>query len=341
MAVSPSNLRKKVELAFREYRAILILTGGLTATERKGLDAFLSALPTIPRQQLQTEQSKIQAELNYWRRYLGAKRRLKDYELILGHKSDRPGQVVYVPKYLMQSFFEHYDRIMSIFPSLPLHARIAVDIEGVLTHQHREIGWTLLEAKLFEDLAMLWNESLDAERRLDGSKTAAKRHEALLRATTRAVFHLIEGYVNGVAVDIILLRKGELSDEQRATLLDDKARRLSLRQKLLQFPKIAAGAQHPPLQESNCPDMKLIVDYEVRLRHALVHPTPRVDEDETSEVRESVFFGLTTDQVVTLIDAVIGLIRRIAGAIGDSFGDVNLWIRNRDTTGRFDEEVFR
>ena len=139
----------------------------------------------------------------------------------------------------------------------------------------------------------------------------------------------------------MLLRKGEVSDEQGATLLDDKPRRLSLRQKLLQFPKIAAGAQHPPLQESNCPEMGLILDYEVRFRHALVHPTPRVDEDETLELRESVFFGLTTDQVMTLIDAVIGLIRRIAGAIGDSFGDVNLWIRNRDTTGRFDEEVFR
>ena len=87
-------------------------------------------------------------------------------------------------------------------------------------------------------------------------------------------------------------------------------------------------------------DMKLILEYETSLRHAFVHPTPKLAEVGDSTFREAVFFTLTLDQVATLVDAAIRLVRRISGVVGSKFGDVGLWLYDRSADGSFPEQVF-
>lgn len=348
-----SNLRKKAELAYREYRALLILASRLTAEERKQVDKSLENLPRLSRSQLQVEYTKLREELIDLRRTLGAKASLAEYEKLLKHISDTSVEkVLFIPKFVLQKlYFDHYERIFPLFTSLPPHTRIAIDILGILRRTKPEIGWTLLEAKLFEDMALLWDATLDASvegKPHGGSVRAWKWVEALTRATVRSAFHLLEGYLNGMAFDIwITAKPNELSDDVKIKLTEwdsalNRFRPLSLRDKLLQYPKLAIRATHPPLQESNCPEMKELLAQEESVRHALVHPTPKIEEwrDPDTYLREHVFSELTVEDVGKVVDSTIALIRKVNTAIGAKFGNVDIWLFSRNPDEKFPKEAY-
>lgn len=136
-----SNLRKKAELAYREYRALLILASRLTAEERRQVDESLQNLPRLSRSQLQVEYTRLREELIDLRKTLGAKASLAEYEELLTHISDTSVEkVLYIPKFVLQKlYFDHYEQNFPLFTSLPPHTRIAIDILGVLPRIKPEI----------------------------------------------------------------------------------------------------------------------------------------------------------------------------------------------------------
>ncbi len=350
-----SNLRRKAELAYREYRVLMILAGWLTGQERVQIDKSLDILPKLPRRRLQAEYSTLRGEIAELRQRLGAKATLTDYEWLLkvhGEMAQRAGSgtLLFVPKWvLMQRYFSRYESAFPLFTSLPPHARIGIDVEGILRPVKPEITWHLLEAKLFEDTALLWNATLDADASCKSdpnSRHASKWLDALVRVTTRSAFYLIEGYLNGLAFDIIMtVNPGDLRDDDITMLREwdtqsSRPRLLSLRRKLLEYPRIATRQQNPPLQESNCPEMRLILEQEEHIRHALVHPTPKLEEWKETDIRESVFFKLSPDEAGKIVDASITVIRKVSEVTGSKFGDVNVWLVNRGVHGRFPDRAF-
>src|SRR5262249_23720934 len=159
----------------------------------------------------------------------------RNYELLL-KRADQKDKLLFIPKWIWQStFFSRYDSVWPIFKNLSPHTRIGVDAHGILRDSKPQFTWRVLEATLFEDVAVLWNQAVKAaeEKARDPSKLNSKRSDALLRAVTRGVFHLLEGYVNGLAVDV-LVSGTTLNSEERGRLLEwdeirERPRPLSLR----------------------------------------------------------------------------------------------------------------
>jgi hypothetical protein len=116
------------------------------------------------------------------------------------------------------------------------------------------------------------------------------------------------------------------------------------------YPKIVAGKEHPVLQESNCPEMKLVLETAKQTRDAIVHasPMPSVEAFE----RMSVTPGLTTDtgkqamvmnlqfsHVEALVDSAVGLVRKIEVSVRGNADRVG-WLVSRPKSGPFPPEVF-
>jgi len=256
-----------------------------------------------------------------------------------------PRDFLCISKYHLSKIFQHYEKALPVFPRLPVHARVGIDV-GNVRQSSSEMEVFQLEVSLFEDMADLLNEAIRSGQVADGpdpTKVQVKHAGACLRAATKAAFNLLEGYLNGLAGDVALLRTVSPADYVKITEWDEKRQRpvfLSLREKLLQYPKIAAGLAHPVLQESSCPAMQRVLRLEKQLRHALIHPRPQVLPSGSESFREAAFFELRLPQVETLCDDVIELIFLISAAAGAEFGEVSLWLARRGPGGMFGEEVF-
>jgi len=348
---SQSNLRKKVELMYRKYRAIMIFATGITQTERRKIDRSLNVLPTLTRREILVRIPELKKILDELTERYGVKGTLQQMENLINGKSTIPGEThLLLSKFDIQKhLFDHYERSLPIFSDLPAHARIGIDVFGI-RKQQRKVEFVLLEASLFEDVAALWNNTLEVSELLrqacNDKPELIKRMTALKRATAKAVFNLIEGYLNGIALDILLIHDTTPTEKIKLSEWDvesSRPRPLSLRDKLLQYPKIAIQAKHPPLDESNCQEMAKILELEQRIRHSLIHPKPEPEVEHgcsAYRIREMVYIQLSIDEVAELCDLSVDLIKQISKTIGEEFGKVDLWLHRRDKTGRFPEETF-
>jgi len=296
-----------------------------------------------PRRQVTQLVLSLRSDLRQVTEHFGFRGTLADIRSVLSSAGAPVHAYLFVTKQLLSQLFDHYDRAFPDFPKLPPHARVAIDPFGI-RRPGQQPEWFQLEGALFEDMAALWNTYVDFRASSASSRqtTQVKRERALLTSMVRAVFALLEGYLNGIAQDVLHLES--VSQQDRDKLLEQDSRTgrwrpLSLRDKLLQYPKIATWSEHPPLAESNCPQLKEIVEAEVRLRHALVHPTPRLPETE-GPTRETMYIQLSATEVQALFLAAIELIDRISSLLGPRFGDVALWLFRPDASGRFSEAAF-
>jgi hypothetical protein len=203
----------------------------------------------------------------------------------------------------------------------------------------------LLEAKLNEDMALLFNVSrsayLDEENHLGlaGLNIFAirKAKDALVRATFVSAFQFVESYLNGIAADFVLTTPVDL---ETLTLLTERlpsgqAKYVNFRDKALKYPKVFLGSEHPPLQESNCEELKLLVEM-VRTRDALVHPSSL---PQGGWAKEDAFFALTLDDCTNVVDAAVAYVRKVETTIGRN-SVILEWVIPRGTDGLFPEKAF-
>ncbi|MDD1777226.1 MAG: hypothetical protein LUQ65_03585 [Candidatus Helarchaeota archaeon] len=348
---SQSNLRKKVELMYRKYRVIMIFATAITETERRKIDRNLEVLPTMTRRKILLRLPELKNILEDLTERYGFKGNFRQMENLIDGKSTISGEtnLLLTKSYIQKELFDHYEQSLPIFSDLPAHARIGIDVFG-FRKQRGKVEFVLLEASLFEDVAALWNNILETSKLLKNTNNdkpeIIKRMTALKRATAKAVFNLIEGYLNGIALDILLIHDTTPAEKIKLSewdVEDSRPRPLSLRDKLLQYPKIAIQAKHPPLDESNCQEMAKILELEQRIRHSLIHPKPEPEVEHgcsAYRIREMVYIQLSIDEVAELCDLSIDLIKQISKTIGVEFGNVDLWIYKRDKSGRFPEEAF-
>ena len=143
----------------------------------------------------------------------------------------------------------------------------------------------ILEAALFEDMCVLFNRGW-ALHEASGIKPLDKRElneqAALRRAAVLASFYLVEAYLSSIAFDYLVDHASDprTSDTDKITEWDhvkDKQRLVAFRDKVLHYPRIILGLPHPPLQENNCPEVKLLLTEAKQFRDAIVHANPRPD----------------------------------------------------------------
>jgi hypothetical protein len=68
-----SNLRRRAQAAYQEYRTLMILAGWLTAEDRRRIDRSLYAIVKLPRSRLRAELDRIAKSLNELRDLLEAR----------------------------------------------------------------------------------------------------------------------------------------------------------------------------------------------------------------------------------------------------------------------------
>lgn len=334
--------RRNAQLSYRMYKAVSILTNNISAKELERLDRNLELLRQTKIEKIESVLPALQiATRDLCKRY-GVKGTLEELEQATSFpEDDKP--LVFVKKSDLEQLFTHYELRVPLFPKLPPHARIG--IERYDTDDKDKIEIFILEASLFEDMAALWNTTLEIHGALSSvfRKEKKKQLSALLRATAKAAFNLIEGYLNSLSLDIQLTRTVTDLEKNLLTEWDSaksKPRFLTLRDKLLQYPKIAIQADHPPLTESNCSEIGMIVELENRLRHSLIHPSPQESMKDPSIFREQLYMNLEIDEVAKLCDLATGLICRIDTVIKHKFGETDQWLFKRDATGYFPSESF-
>jgi hypothetical protein len=337
------TFRRKLYRTFQKYRAMHILLNTPNPEELLGLDDSLENIQVMPGPKLRRKARAVQADYERMVKLYGARGSLDEFSKILADYAAASKPILYVTRYDLERVFTNYENRFPDFRRLPQHGRIGIEVGGRKS-SNAEIKSFTLEGSLFEDMAALWNVAATATEAEEPETTVpdAKRAAALRRATAKAAFNLLEGYLNGLAVDIQLLLA--VSAKEKTLLQEwDEARnrhvRLSLRDKILEYVKLAARAQHPPIQESNSKAMQVVLATETAVRHALIHPTPRLLTGEAT-YRENVYLNLTLQQVEAVCDAVVELIRQIGAAVGPSFGDVEFWLFGRNESNRYSDRTF-
>ncbi len=335
--------RRKTELLYRKYKAILVLTNLISPKERTEIDRTLELLHRGRGDKIFNDLGIVERAERQLTEQFGVVGSLEELEQVALSSEEAAKPLIFVSKADLQGLFKHYERRFPDFQRLPPHARIGVERFG--TDNRDKIEVFMLDASLFEDMAVLWNMTIGLYRtlKIDEQTQAHKRLNALLRATTKSAFSLIEGYLNSMSYDI--QRTQTVSHAQKTLLVEwdaakSRPRFLTLRDKILQYPKIALGSEQPPITENNCPELAAILGLEEGLRHSLIHPNPQGDRRNEKVFREQIYLNIEIDEVAKLCDLVVELISKIDDAIGHKFGGVGDWLYKRDETGCFPAKSF-
>ncbi len=181
------------------------------------------------------------------------------------------------------------------------------------------------------------------EERRDLDKINFKLQSALLRATVLAAFHFVEAYLNGLAFDYYILKEKDVSEETKTLLFDwnpktNKPRYLSLRDKALQYPKIVLGLKEPPLQESNCHELKYILEA-LEVRHRLTHISPKREFERVAADHEAHFYIVNSSEVENIVDSCIAFVREIDNLLHSKSLSLH-WLHDRMPDGTFPNVAF-
>jgi hypothetical protein len=138
--------------------------------------------------------------------------------------------------------------------------------------------------------------------------------------------------------------KRKLSEKESDLLtewdtLRNKTSYVSLRNKLLHYPRIILNLDHPPLQESNCEPLNFLMEEVKSLRDAIVHASP-ISPGEIVVIsdKELALFFLDQQLVNRIVDQTIVLVRIIEKQVRDHDHFLD-WLLEREN-GRFPERAF-
>lgn len=262
---------------------------------------------------------------------------------------DQPGNgILFISVHYLNTY------LLNHYAELPPHFRVGVDPQGL-----RPLGSPLevraLDATLFEDLAGLFNLSVQHHDLVRGRyypKAPFKLIQSLFRATTISAFHFVEGYINGVAFDHFAKNEPSLSPSERSLIMEydfdrKRTRHVSLRDKLLQYPKIALGFTSPPLQESNCPELRHILAQSKAVRDSIVHSSPmpvipapeNVNAQNLNMVtKEEQFYSINKADLEKTVDSAVGLVDKIHRLLNNDLAAK--WLHRRGDDGLFPPRAF-
>lgn len=339
--------RAKYKALLREHEAICFILNKFTQSDRAALAATYANIDWLKKGDLRRRISILKEEIADFRQQFSIKSSPATLGRILKRWEEAPDKDWLIPKFMLEDVFDGR-KLLDDFERLPSHAYIALH-GGTNRTVVGEIEIHLVEGCLFEDMCALFNAAKIAEPhilaqyRQSESKIHRKTAVALYRATITAVFNLIEGYLNGLAYDFCIHNKQILDDATKRVLTEwdyakNKPSYLSLRDKVLQYPRIILNCTHPPIQENNTPEFQFLIDYKDK-RNAIVHPSPGPDLETYANPHSDQFFNLDQTQVERVVDCALILIRKIERTIKGSEDGI-FWLHMRNTDGLFPEKAF-
>ena len=324
----------------------MLLACNLTRTLRTELDGYITAIPDMKVSDLRDLKEHTDRVVQDFRNTLGARVPTSDYVALVADMEKHPAQMLWMQKHVIDTqLFSNLAAVVPRWSLFPPHLRIGIDHHGALPDG---LEWRLLEASLFESVALVWNDTLDTVGVDDSAargddKIPGKRHRELKRSAIRAIFALLEGYLNGIAYDVILTTDVNTFSNGAQEMLAERdtkgrARFKTLKQKLFGYPRVASGLEHSTVDEKN-EHVAYLLEHERQLRDAFVHPTPRPQPGQAI-LREQIYYELDLNVVSELLDHTIALVRYIDGILDGRFGRVEIWLADRETDGKFAPTTF-
>jgi len=236
----------------------------------------------------------------------------------------------------------------SVDALLAPHAMIWLDFDA-----HNVVGqfdYVLPEAALYEDMAVAYNNAVRTEQATPqptNDREAAKTHTFFMRQSVLCAFYFVEAYLNGVAFDYCY-RNPTLPSSVTDVLLEWNSKRnaeqwVNFRAKLLQYPKLILGVQHPPLTETNCDALRLLLEAR-EVRDALVHQSPKLTATGPRPVdvrvpKVAALMHLRMPDATAVVDTAIALVRRLNDVLGKNGLRLD-WLYDRSAEALFPKETF-
>ena len=336
------KLRHRVLKRYRYYEALCIVTNRISVNDRKTFTDTKETILGANKSKLQKYAQEVELEIKKLRKHYGVMAEESEILEIALLVEKAPGDSIsWIPKTRYRELFSQPERMLTNFNILPEHIFIGID-PGKYRTKPQTYETFLLEAKIFEDLAALFNTARDLAKALNSvedGKPAHKTAGAIARAAIAYAVFFFEAYLNGIAANHVLSNERNLDVETKGLLLDwdflrKRPRYLSLRDKAFKYPRIISNTSHSPIQEGDTPELKIILEKASDIRDLIAHPSLRRDVKELE-----IFFGVHIDTVEEIVDSVIKVVRKIENAVhGD---ELRLgWLHNRGANGRFPNAVF-
>ena len=249
-------------------------------------------------------------------------------------------EVLWVHRALLSRILKAYDH-----DEWPAHSQIMIDPHG------KQPRWPqfevrLLEASLYEDMIILFNQARRTHQTVDLSKPdklTLKTTLALCRATVTSACYFVECYLNGIALRYIATHGNGIPQDTYDMLTEwdsqkKRDKRLPMREKILKYTKIASGQGHPPLQENNCPEMEVLTRIAKQLRDSIVHASAIPNRITRIPEKEKAVFNVTIVEAERVVDAGTGLVRKIEIVVsGDD--KALTWMKDRETDGYYPQSA--
>jgi hypothetical protein len=255
------------------------------------------------------------------------------------------GRLLLVPKWQLKEIMPKYEQLDAAFARRPEHAGHYLDVGRYRTVEGT-VEVYLLECMLYEEMCALFN----AMRRMytasqsPSSKMARKTAIALCRASILHAYYFVEAYLNGIAFDYFVTHRSSIDEETRVLLSEwdsekKRPRPLTLREKILKYVKLAKGVSHPPVQESNCAEMKFLLGRAKDVRDSIVHASPMSEHDDLSASKQQTVFSVGFSDAEGIVDNAINFVRVLEMTLRGDLKRV-YWLHSRGEDGDFPEAVF-
>lgn len=331
-----------------EYEGLRVFVGWHGKRDRVTMELNREAVEAMTKRQAEEHIAELDAEIGRLRQRFGITKP-KGYfgNLLAEVRTHVPGDMLlFVAKAELKEDVPHIEEVDTSLRKLPEHARMSVDIHGIMARgAPREVR--LLEVVFFEDACALLNRLLQLEEAIasgDKTKATVKEAAACRRGAVASAFYMVEAYVNSLAFAALRDARLKLTAADRAKLEEwdpkrGRPRFLSLRDKLLQYPRIATGRSHPVLQDTNCPQLLFLCEEAKALRDAIVHASPVPQHGHGFPEKEMAVWTLSTDKVIGVIDNAIQLVRLLEVEVHGS-AERLFWLQDRAVGGAFDRTVF-
>ncbi len=342
------KLRTKFLKLMDEYEAMIVFLARMDQALQEKLAAQRNEAVSANKRQLQLGTEKLSQDIHSLRRKTGATQHIGYYTSLLRKNPRDDDRIRSMPIYMSVALFNKYPRVADALEKheLPPHATIELDYVG-LRQRPPQFEFRMPEAMLFEDMCFFWNESCaltEITNQVDSEKIELKRLIAFHRATVSSAFYMVEAFCNGLALEVWLSRRDDLSERELQMITEwdtkhSRPRYQSIREKLLHYPRLLVAAGAPLIQENNSPELDYFLTSAKDLRDAIVHANPApnfttLEPPLKSQALESLGHeqcGRVVDSSIAVIDQILSATERRKSAF---------WLQRRQENGLFDKSVF-
>jgi hypothetical protein len=337
--------RAKAKQIYREYEAIQTLLNNVTVSIKAKMKASYDAIDRYGKSELRRKIHELERELQDLRTEFGVKATMDELVKVLQSAEAQPGLALHIIKAALVQLIGNYEKKVPGFSIFPEHTYIQID-NGQFREEEGDFDWILQEASLYEDMCSLFNLAKERNSNLNrkrDSRNVIKTASSLARTSIVAAYNFLEAYLKGIAIDHVLLNGESLYQKTTAFLLEwDQSTKcqkfVSLRDKLLQYPKLIKNLEHPPLQETSCTEMDFVLGRGKRLRDSIVHASPLASTESKNEPIAPLF-KLDFGDVEFVVDNVVRLVRKIEQVIHANDHAV-VWMKDREPNGLFPDSAF-